>query len=257
MISIDRLCYQSKLRYENAQSKFLYAMLTLVVCLLCRSIAISVVALAVNHIMTVKKGGVPARQYLHFMTIPLVFLLLSSIAIVINLGSAPMDLFAIPIGHLYLTGSRDSLFYALQLVLTSLSAVSSLYFLSMTTPMPDILNVLRQLHCPKLLIELMLLIYRYIFILLETAHAIRISQHSRLGYRNYRLSLKSFGMLGSALMIRAVNRSKALYDAMEARCYDGTIQVLNETIPPRKGTLLKIIMFECLLLLIAVGGRLI
>ena len=164
-----------------------------------------------------------------------------------------MDLFALPLGSRYLTGSRAGLAYALQLIFTALASVSCLYFLSMTTPMPDILNVLHKLRCPRLLGELMLLIYRYIFVLLDTAGKIRISQLSRLGNRDYGTALKSFGAMGSVLMIRAVTRSKALYDAMEARCYDGTIQVLSEENPPEKRDIILIILFECFLLVIAFG----
>ena len=47
--------------------------------------------------------------------------------------------------------------------------------------MTDILEVLRKMRLPALLIELMMLIYRFIFLLLETASAIMTAQESRLG----------------------------------------------------------------------------
>ena len=120
---------------------------------------------------------------------------------------------------------------------------------------PDILDVLKKLHCPKILIELMLLIYRFIFVLLETASAISMSQDCRLGNKNYRTALKSFGMMGSVLMIRAISRSNRLYDAMEARCYDGTIHVLSESRPPKKKVILAIILFDGALFLFALWRR--
>ena len=163
--------------------------------------------------------------------------------------------FAIPVGNWYITASTDSFFYALQLILTALAAVSCLYFLSFTTPMPDILEVLRKLHCPGLLIELMLLIYRFIFILLDTASAISTSQNCRLGNKDYRTSLKSFGLLGSVLMIRAITRSNKLYDAMEARCYDGRIRVLSENRPPRKKIIAAIAVFDTALFIFAIWRK--
>lgn len=255
MITIDKLCYNSKLRYENAGEKFAFAMITLLFCVMSRSIVVACIVLAVTGILTVYKGGIPFSRYIHFLTVPLAFLILSTIAIVLNLKHEPLDLFAIPIDNWYLTGSVDALLYALQLILTALSAVSCLYFLSMTTPMPDILNVLGKLHCPKLMIELMLLIYRFIFVLLDTAYYISTSQNSRLGNRDYRTSLNSFGALGSVLMIRAVKRSNALYSAMEARCYDGTIHVLNETYPPKKKVIVWIVLFEIFLFSIMIWRR--
>ena len=253
MIAIDKLCYASRLRKKNGTVKFAYSILTLLICVVTRSPAAAVVTLLLNAFLTIKKGGVSSRKYLHFMTVPLVFLLLSTLAILFHISREPMDLFAVALGSRYLTGSREGLLYALQLILTALSSVSCLYFLSMTTPMPDILNVLHRLHCPRLLGELMLLIYRYIFVLMETAGNIRISQQSRLGNKDYVTSVKSFGALGSVLMMRAISRSKALYDAMEARCYDGTICVLSEEHRPEKKDIVMICIFESFLLVISIG----
>jgi len=241
MIVIDKLCYNSRLRYVNAGEKFIFAVLTLLACVISRSIAVACIALAVTGILTVKKGGIPFSRYLHFMTVPLVFLFFSTLAIVLNFSRTPLDLFAWKIGSVWLTGSKASLRYAIQLILTALASVSCLYFLSFNTPMPDILNVLRVMRCPRIIIDL---IYRYIFVLLEIASNLRTAQNSRLGNKDYRTSLKSFGALASALFIRAIKKSNALYDAMESRCYDGTIRVLNETYPPAGKEIVAIVLFE-------------
>ncbi len=257
MVIIDRLCYNSKLRYVNAGEKFAFSVLTLIACVISRSIRISCLVLIMTGVLTVWKGGIPVSRYLRLLTIPLVFLILSTLAIVLNLSGTPMDLFAVPIGSVYLTGSRDSLAYALKLILTALASVSCLYFLSLNTPMPDILNVLRRIHCPRLILELMLLIYRFIFVLFEISSAIRTAQNSRLGNRSYRISMKSFSALVSALFIRAMKKSNALYDAMESRCYDGTIHVLDETFPPRKREICWILFFEAALYLCVAAEKIV
>lgn len=255
MIVIDKLCYNSRLRYENASEKFAFAVITLCICVMSRSIAVACIVLAVTGILTVCKGGVPVLRYVKFLTAPLAFLLLSTIAIMFHISRIPLDLFAVPVAGWYITAGRESFMYAVQLILTALSAVSCLYFLSFTTPMPDILEVLRKLHCPRLMIELMLLIYRFIFVLSDVAAAIATSQDCRLGNKDYRTSLKSFGMLGSVLMIRAVSRSNKLYDAMEARCYDGTIRILSESRPPRKKVVCAIVLFDTALFLFALWRK--
>lgn len=255
MITIDRLCYNSKLRYVNAGEKFAFAVLTLAACVIGHSVPISCLILILTGILTVWKGGIPVSRYLRYLLVLLVFLLLSTLAIAVNVSAVPLDLFAVPVGKLYLTGSRASLFYALELLLTAMGSVSCLYFLSFSTPMPDILNVLRRLHCPRLVLELMLLIYRYIFVLFDIASAISTAQDSRLGNRNYKTSMKSFGAMISALFVRAMKKSGALYDAMESRCYDGTIRVLNETFPPKKREMALIAAAEILLYILVIWER--
>lgn len=255
MIVIDKLCYQSRLRYENPGEKFAFAVITLCICVMSRSIAVASIVLAVTGILTVWKGGIPLFRYVRYMMIPLVFLILSTLAILFHISREPMDCFAIPIGSWYITSSWHSVSYSLQLILTALASVSCLYFLSFNTPVPDILEVLRQLHCPKILIELMMLIYRFIFVLMSTASAITTSQHSRLGNRNYKTSLKSFSSMASVLLLRSFKRANTLYDAMESRCYDGTLHVLKETSKPQRNHILWIILFEtCLLFYILWKG---
>lgn len=255
MITIDKLCYNSRLRYENAGEKFAFAMITLCICIISRSAFVACIVLAATGFLTVCKGGLSAARYLKYLLAPLAFLLLSTIAILFHFCRVPMDLFAVPLGSWYITASRESFLYAGQLILTSLGAVSCLYFLSFTTPIPDILEVLRKLHCPKLLTELMLLIYRFIFVLLNTAYAISTAQDCRLGNKDFRTSLKSFGLLVSVLMVRAVNRSRKLYHSMETRCYDGTILVLSENQPPRIKNILAILVFETALFAIAIWRK--
>lgn len=232
MIVIDKLCYQSNLRYANPQLKCIYTLLTLLLCVGTRAMPVALVVLGVNLCFTVGFGGVSLARYLRYLTIPLAFLLASTLSILLNFSPVPFDLFAISLGNLYLTVSREGLFLMVQLVLTALASVSCLYFLSFTTPMPDIIMVLDQCHCPKMILELMLLMYRYIFILLEVARNIAIAQKSRLSQKNYKTAMTAFVSLVSTLFIRAMKQSNALYDAMESRCYDGTIQVLHEYNPP-------------------------
>lgn len=256
MIVVDKLCYSSKLRYVNAEEKFAFSLSTLLICVICRSVLCAVIILLTMGILTVKIGGTPFPRYRNLMTIPLTFLVLSTLAIIVNFSSTPLDAFAIPLGSIYITGSWHGLFRAAQLIITALAAVSCLYFLSLTTPMTDILEVLRKLRCPALFIELMLLIYRFLFVLLEIASSIMTSQRSRLGNKDMKTSYHSFSQMVSVLFARAMKKSNALFDAMESRCYDGNIHVLSETIPPQKKEIAGICIFELFLLLCYFGSRL-
>lgn len=247
MIVIDKLCYQSGLRYVNGTEKFLYAVLTLVFCIGARSFAVAGTVFIINGILTVWKGEIPLSRYLKLLTVPAVFLILGTAAILVNLSDVPMDAFAIEAGRWYITGSRASVLEGLRLCAVAMASVSCLYFLSLNTTMTDILGVLARFHTPPLLIELMMLIYRFIFILLESASAIRTSQEARMGYRNFRLSLRSFGTLSVSLFIRAIRRSSAMYDAMESRCYDGRIRVLPCERSAQKKEIALIAGYEMLL----------
>ena len=127
--------------------------------------------------------------------IPIVFLIVGTGAIIVNVSEAPLDAFAFSVGKWYITGSREGVQQGTGLVRNCALRGILPVFLSLNTVMTDILGACRKLHLPSLLIELMLLIYRFIFVLSETAHSITISQQSRLGSRDMKTRIRSFGAM--------------------------------------------------------------
>lgn len=254
-LMIDRLSYQSRLRYINSGEKAAFAVMTLILCVAGRSVLLGILVFAVMGILTVGKGGIPFSCYRRLLAVPLSFLLLNTAVLSLSIRETPLELFAVPFGGWYLTAGAETLGYGVRVFVTAMAAVSCLYFLSCSTPMTDILGVLKRLKCPRLLIELMLLIYRFIFVLLDSADSIHISQVSRLGNRDYPTALRSFSGLVTALFIRSVRRSGRLYDAMESRCYDGVIAVLHEDRPAKAGEIAWILGFELLCVLILAAER--
>ena len=250
MILIDKMCYRSGLRYMNAEVKFAYTVVTLLICIVSRSLIAAGIVLLANGILTVKRGGIPFALYVKYMLIPLAFLLMSTLALIVNISREPLDAYAILIGSWYLTSSKVSLWFALRQIGSGFASVSCLYFLALNTTMTDILGTLKKIHCPQLLLELMRLIYRFIFVLMDTASAIMTAQRVRLGYEKLRTSLHSFGEMAAALFIRAWKRSNALYDALESRGYDGELRVLEESRAADRKEIAAVIVFEISLIFV-------
>jgi len=88
--------------------------------------------------------------------------------------------------------------------------------------------VLRKAHVPKLIVELMNLIYRYIFILLDVYTKMKNSAESRQGYCDFKTSCYTFGSIASNMLVISLKKANSYYDAMEARCYDGNLIFLEE-----------------------------
>ncbi|XVG99650.1 cobalt ECF transporter T component CbiQ [Eubacteriales bacterium KG127] len=243
MLIIDKLCYYSKLRYVNPMEKFLYSIITIIFLIASRSMIMAVGILFLNYYLNVVKGGLSPKRYKMLLSWPLSFLFLGTFALFVNISKMPLDLYAFPVGTYYITGSKIGMWQGCQLIVTALAAVSSLYFLSLNTTMPDIISVLRKCKLPRIFVELMMLIYRFIFILLGVAMNITISQKARLGYKDYKTSIKSFGYMLSALFINSMKRSSQLYDAMEARGYDGELRMIEEHYKQNTKTMYLIVFF--------------
>ncbi len=231
MISIDKYAYMSKLKKKDPMQKLAFALLTLGVCLWANSIAVSLAVLFIMGGYAVCKGGIPASVFMKLMLVPGSFLVIGVLTIAVNVSAdRELFLFFLPISGTYIGVSQTGLRTAAQLFFKALGAVSCLYYLSLNTPMVDLLGALRRLKVPKLLVELMGLIYRFIFVLLETADTMIRAQNSRLGYSGLLPGFRSLAAMASTLFVRAYKRSDELYIALEARGYDGELNVLEEPV---------------------------
>lgn len=104
--------------------------------------------------------------------------------------------------------------------------------------MIELFAVLKASRLPESLIELSMLIYRYIFVFLDMALSIRYAQTVRLGYSNFRRSIHSLGMLASTLFVRSWEQGDKLFLAMNSRCYDGKMTLFEVHRPVRAAELL-------------------
>lgn len=250
MLLIDKLSYSSRLRYKSPCIKILFAVSILLFCILMRSLLFSSFTIIFMGSLTVLVGGTSLKYYLKLLKLPLAFLFLSTITIIFEISSNPVTVPSFHLFNRYLYVTSDKLYLGAGLVMMALGSVSCLYFLALSTPFSDILYVLKVIHCPSLLIELLLLIYRFIFVLYDMATALNISQESRLVNCNFKTRIKGSVSLFETLFIRAIRKSSYLYDAMESRCYDGTLKVLNENKEATKTEIIFIIMCETALIVV-------
>ena len=178
------------------------------------------------------------KVFLKFLTVPLAFLALGCLTIVVNAHPQGTPVLAgLSVGSQVWGITRDSAFQGLAILSKSLGAISAMYFLALNTPVTDLTMALEKLHVPRLLVELMELIYRFIFVLAETAEHIHTAQDSRLGYQGFRRSVSSLGMLASMVFLRSWRKAERIYTALESRGYTGSLTTLAGQYRPGWGLL--------------------
>jgi cobalt/nickel transport system permease protein len=248
LLNLDTYAYASPLRKRDPLKKLGFSLLTLGVCLWADWTAVSLAVLLVMGWVTIRKGGVPGFVWGRLMLLPGSFLLPALLPLILEFTGNPRDLtVSVPFcgGYLGFTGAGWA--GAARLFWKALGSVSCLYFLALTTPVIRISEALRRLKCPELLIELFGLIYRFIFILIETARQMIVAQSSRLGYGSLTAGFRSLGALGSTLFIRAYRRANALYTALESRGYEDELKTLSGTCPEERGGWRIALLFNGLL----------
>lgn len=228
MISIDHSAYYSKLRKIDPVIKIITALVVLFISLFANSYLVSTVIIIVISFIIVKFGGTSLQILLHFMMLPISFLILSVVTIIFQSSDNPNNLLLpIKISYLYYGFDIYNLDFVGRLIFRVTSAILCMYFIALTSPMTEIFCVLRRVKFLKLIVELMELIYRFIFVLTETANKIYIAQSSRLGYNGLKASYKSLGILASMLFDRSYKRSDKIYIALESRGYNGELNIID------------------------------
>jgi cobalt/nickel transport system permease protein len=178
-------------------------------------------------LLTVAVGGLHLREYVRLLAVPVSLLMISGLAVLFEVTTQSAGVLSIPVFGVWLCVSAETQAYTALVMARALGALSCLYLLSLTTPMSDIIGVLRRARCPGVLISLMYLIYRYIFILLSMFHSMRNAAASRLGFADYRASMRTTGSLYTNLLARSYRQANNNFDAMESRCYDSEIRFLE------------------------------
>lgn len=158
---------------------------------------------------------VPPRIYAAVLFAPLGFLLLSCLTMLVTPGMN---------GAWHFT--RALLPTVERTALRSLAMLAALLGLVLTTPLPDLLSLLRRLRTPELLLDLMALCYRMLFVLRQAWDEGVIAQSARLGYRGWRQAWRSTGLLAGQMAVQVWQRAAALQMAADARGYQGTLRFL-------------------------------
>lgn len=226
MDMIDRYAHGNAIRCIAPAQKGGLALLALGLCLLLDRPLVGLLTIGWMLALTVRWARVPARVFGQVMLAQSLFLIISTLGVVLSggLGVAPSGA-AIQIGPLWLGIDPQASATGLRLVTRALGCAAALNFLILTTPLVDLIELLRRLRTPALLIDLMTLTYRAIFVLLESVKRMPMVRATWRGYAAPRQALGSAAQIAGALFVDAYQRGLHLQRSLERCGMDQTLQV--------------------------------
>ena len=233
MMMLDTLAAHSGLRDVSPTIKTAFSVTALILCVSAADAFVGITVACSMIFFMCLLGRVPFGKVLVLLRLPMLFLTVSCLVILLEIHPEATGLWSFSIGKLFFCVTSYSLNQAVTLFFQAMGAVCCLYFLSSSTPMPQLIEVLRRCHVPELVIELMYLIYRYLFLLLDAQEKMTIAATSRLGYQGNLRSLSTAGRISGTLLASSFRRSRQCFDAMESRGYDGNLRFLFYMPPAR------------------------
>jgi cobalt/nickel transport system permease protein len=139
----------------------------------------------------------------------------------------------IPLGPQDLTISAEGLRRFLTIMAGSWLSVQVALLLAFTTPFHDLVDGLRELHVPRIIIAIISFMYRYIAVLTDEGSRMLRARDSRSaagsgtsgGSIRWRATVT--GRMVGSLFLRAYERSERIYAAMQARGFEGEFRHLQ------------------------------
>lgn len=225
---IDAAAHASRWREVAPSAKALFALGGTVAAWTAHCLGTLTLLLALLALVALLGARVPLRSYLAAAMAPCGFLLLSSLTMLVTLGpDGTWSWTSTPLADVARTALR------------ALTVLAALLGLVLTTPLPDLLALMRCLRAPELLLDLMALCYRMLFVLRQAWDEGVTAQRARLGYDGWRQAWRSTGLLAGQMAVQVWQRAAALQAAADARGYDGRLRFLSSPKPQaRRDTLI-------------------
>ena len=228
---IDRYAYSNALRHTNPLLKGGLALAFIILCLTLNKPLVGLTATLWMMFLTIALARIPWRTLGSLILTEGSFLLLATIAVILSFSfHSPISLegWSLKLGPLWISTTPAALYQASNLILRALGAAAAMNFLALTTPIIDLIDLLHRLHMPAIILDLMTLMYRFIFVLLESLEKMLRAQNSRLGFAaSRRRQMQNAAWIATHLFIETFLRSRRLQLALASRGYDGgDLQVL-------------------------------
>ncbi|WP_374017718.1 cobalt ECF transporter T component CbiQ [Paenibacillus thiaminolyticus] len=225
MLTIDKYAYHNRWIGVPPYIKTSGYMLLLILSLSGSAVLQAAICLLLVP-LTMYVAKMKCRHYIKWFMLPFSFLLFSIISILISVSpSADGLLWKVQAGSLYLGISDATMQAAAHVLFRSTACLACTLFFVLTVPVQQLIKVMRTIHIPVLLIELMVLIYRFIFIFIEEAAAIRHAQQLRFGYHGLKNSYKSLAMLVNVLFQRVMARYRDMSVVLDVKLFQGDFHV--------------------------------
>lgn len=226
---IDYIAHNNKLADTNAYLKVIVSLILMIVTLVLDNLILDSFVFLLMSVLVVGVARISLKSYIKFLTIPIAFAIITCVFLLFFFGNGEL-IFDTGLWGIGIT--QSSLDLAISTFCRCFACFSCLGFLTLTTPIADLLQCLYKVKIPVIFIEIALLMYNTIFIFLDQLSTMKNAQETRLGYVGTKSTYKSLGMLFTNLFFRSLDKSETLQCSLDSRCYQGYLPVYE---PKKRG----------------------
>ncbi len=237
---MDELAYSSRMVDWAPLGKLLLVLSLMIVGLITNSLVVPIITFCI---------GLLLMAYSTNMRIPLILAVAIGEAILIMIiGSGMISIMGDVNSPALWTGNilwidihmtELSFNNAWQIFVRAVAGVTLMLSFASSTPIPHLAQAFRSLHCPNEITELVVLIYRYAFLLLERFLVMLDAAQCRLGYNGAMTAMKSYAGAMTGTFIFSMELAEKSEAALACRNYKGYFPLFH---PPKKMTIMWVIV---------------
>jgi len=254
---LDSVAQNSAFRHIHPGTKLILCLGSLVICLVSSSPYVPLISGVVLSIVLIVPARVSPVLYGELLLGPAIFTVISVIILLFITGGGEVVWRFNPAPWLNLAITEGAIREGTLVLCRVFGCSVSLFFITLTTPVTDLFNGMKRARIPFEIIDLMMIIYRYVFIVYDQAVEIWRAQVMRLGYSRLAEAVRTFSTMCGILFISSWNAGEDLIRAMDCRCYNGVFPSLGRSEPMRMSSLVPVLVYLAFLssiLLVTRGG---
>ncbi len=231
-VQMDSLAYSSRMLNWSPLGKFFLVISLLVVGLATKSVLVPMCTFII---------GLCMMAYSTNMRIPsLIALAIGEAMLIMVIGCGMISIMGTASDpaiwdtnilwfHIHMTS--DSFNQAWLVFFRAVAGVTLMLAFASSTPIPHLAQALRQIRVPKEIVEIVVLIYRYSFLLLERMQTMFSAANCRLGFSGFMRSMKTTAGIAVGVFSSSLEIGEKAQGALDCRNYSGEFPIFRV---PRK-----------------------
>ena len=252
-IQMDALAYSSRMLHWPPLGKLLLVIVVLIVNIMTDSVITAFAVMALGLILMAYSTNMRIPFILAVFIAEAILILIVACGIIsINGDTSQPCIWSADFLWMDFYMTADSFNQAWLVMIRAIAAITMMMAFATSTPIPHLAQALRQIRIPDEICEIVVLIYRYAFLLLERLDTMWSAASSRLGFSGFRRTMKTTASIAVGIFTSSMNLADKAQVSLECRGYRGYFPIWNR---PKKAGFGWVALAIVVFVLLYVVGR--
>lgn len=253
-IQMDALAYSSRMLHWAPLGKLLLVIAVLVVNVMTDSVITAVAVLVLGLALMAYSTNMKIPFILGIFIAEAILILIVACGIIsVNGNEAEPAIWTGKFLWLDFYMTAESFNQAWLVMIRAVAGITVMMAFATSTPIPHLSQALRQIHVPPEICELVVLIYRYAFLLLERMDTMWSAASCRLGFSGFMRTMRTIAAIAVGIFTTSMNLADKAQISLECRGYQGYFPIYNR--PPRAGVKWVAVAVVVFVLLFVLGKQ--